>query len=35
MSPLFRKLIWFSQRRRKEAELHEELQFHLAQAGAG
>ncbi|HEY7210618.1 MAG TPA: ABC transporter permease [Bryobacteraceae bacterium] len=31
MSPLFRKLIWFSQRRRKEAELHEELQFHLAQ----
>jgi macrolide transport system ATP-binding/permease protein len=29
MNSFFRKLSWLSQRRRKEAELHEELQFHL------
>jgi len=29
MTPLFRKLFWLSQHRRKEDELHEELQFHL------
>jgi putative ABC transport system permease protein len=29
MTPLFRKLMWWFQRRRKEDELREELQFHL------
>jgi macrolide transport system ATP-binding/permease protein len=29
MNSFFRKLRWLMQRRRKEAELHEELQFHL------
>ena len=29
MNSFFRKLNWFLQRRRKEAELREELQFHL------
>jgi macrolide transport system ATP-binding/permease protein len=29
MSSLFRKFIWWAQRRRKEDELREELQFHL------
>lgn len=29
MTPFLRKLIWLMQRRRKEAELREELQFHL------
>jgi predicted permease len=29
MTPFFRKLSWLAQRRRKEAELREELQFHL------
>src|SRR5690242_4192596 len=31
MTALFRKLRWWLQRRRKEEELREELQFHLAQ----
>ena len=31
MTALFRKLQWWLQRRRKEEELHEELQFHLAE----
>ena len=31
MIPLFRKVQWWLQRRRKEDELHEELQFHLAE----
>jgi macrolide transport system ATP-binding/permease protein len=31
MTALFRKLTWWLQRRRKEAELREELQFHLAE----
>ena len=31
MISLFRKLQWWLQRRRKEAELREELQFHLAE----
>jgi predicted permease len=31
MTPLFRKLHWWLQRRRRDAELHEELQFHLAE----
>ena len=29
MTPFFRKLRWLAERRRKEAELHDELQFHL------
>jgi hypothetical protein len=29
MTSLFRKLSWLAQRRRKEDELREELQFHL------
>ncbi len=29
MIPFFRKLRWLTQRRRKEDELSEELQFHL------
>ena len=29
MTSLFRKLMWWVQRRRKEDELREELQFHL------
>ncbi len=29
MNPFFRKLIWLTQRRRKEVGLREELQFHL------
>src|SRR5438309_1820117 len=29
MNSFFRKLTWLAQRRRKEAELREELQFHL------
>ncbi|HEY7402805.1 MAG TPA: ABC transporter permease [Candidatus Angelobacter sp.] len=29
MPAFIRKLLWLTQRRRKEAELHEELQFHL------
>ena len=29
MSSLFRKFTWWAQRRRKEEELREELQFHL------
>jgi macrolide transport system ATP-binding/permease protein len=31
MTSLFRKVQWWLQRRRKEQELHEELQFHLAE----
>ena len=31
MNSFFRKLLWFTQRRRKEAELREELAFHLAE----
>jgi hypothetical protein len=31
MNSFFRKLRWFTQRRNKEAELREELQFHLAE----
>lgn len=31
MNPLFRKLRWLTQRRLKEAELREELEFHLAE----
>ena len=31
MTSLFRKFTWWLQRRRKEAELREELQFHLAE----
>lgn len=31
MTSLFRKVQWWLQRRRKEEELHEELQFHLAE----
>jgi len=31
MSSLLRKLSWLLQRRRKEAELRDELQFHLEQ----
>ncbi len=31
MTPLFRKLTWWLQRRRKEDELREELEFHLAE----
>jgi predicted permease len=31
MTSLFRKFTWWVQRRRKEAELREELQFHLAE----
>jgi macrolide transport system ATP-binding/permease protein len=31
MTPLFRKCTWWLQRRRREAELREELQFHLAE----
>ncbi|MEX2271405.1 MAG: ABC transporter permease [Vicinamibacterales bacterium] len=30
MTPLFRKLVWWMRRRRKEDELREELEFHLA-----
>jgi len=30
MTSFFRKLSWLARRRRKEAELEEELQFHLA-----
>ncbi len=30
MTSLFRNVQWWLQRRRKEEELHEELQFHLA-----
>jgi macrolide transport system ATP-binding/permease protein len=29
MNSFFRKLVWLTQRRNKEAELREELQFHL------
>ena len=29
LSPFIRKLAWLTQRRRKEAELREELEFHL------
>ena len=29
MMPLFRKWLWFLQRRRKQAEIREELEFHL------
>src|SRR5437016_2017579 len=29
MTPIFRKLLWLTRRRRKETELQEELQFHL------
>src|SRR4051794_16480408 len=29
MNPFFRKLLWLAQRRHKEADLQEELQFHL------
>ena len=29
MTSFFRKFTWWMQRRRKEDELHEELQFHL------
>ena len=31
MTSLLRKVQWWLQRRRKEAELREELQFHLAE----
>ena len=31
MTSLIRKVTWWLQRRRKEAELREELQFHLAE----
>jgi hypothetical protein len=31
MTSLFRKLTWWTRRRRKEDELREELQFHLAE----
>ena len=31
MNPFFRKLHWLARRRRKESELHDELQFHLEQ----
>ena len=31
MITLFRRLMWWLRPRRKEAELREELQFHLAQ----
>jgi predicted permease len=31
MTPLLRKITWWLQRRRKETELREELQFHLAE----
>src|SRR3954470_21936774 len=31
MTSLFRKAQWWLQRRRKEQELHEELEFHLAE----
>ncbi len=31
MTSLFRKVQWWLQRRRKETELHDELQFHLAE----
>jgi len=31
MIPFLRKVVWWRQRRRKEAELQEELQFHLAE----
>jgi predicted permease len=34
MRSLIRKLLWLTQRRRKEAELHEELQFHLEEEAA-
>ena len=29
MTPLFRKLSWLTRRADKEAELHDELRFHL------
>ena len=31
MTPMFRKLHWWFQRRRKEDDIREELQFHLAE----
>src|SRR4051794_1126170 len=31
MNPFLRKLSWFLQRRRKESDLEDELQFHLQQ----
>ena len=31
MTPFFRKVVWWLRRRRKEDELREELQFHLAE----
>jgi hypothetical protein len=34
MNPFFRKLHWLTQRPRKEAELRDELEFHLGVAGA-
>jgi predicted permease len=34
MTPLFRKVTWWLQRRRKEEELREELEFHLAEEAA-
>jgi hypothetical protein len=34
MTSLFRKFTWWLQRRRKEEELREELQFHLAEEAA-
>src|SRR5512145_2833736 len=34
MTSLFRKARWWLQRRRREQELHEELQFHLAEESA-
>ena len=34
MAPLFRKFTWWLQRRRKEDELREELQFHLTEEAA-
>src|SRR5580658_6966985 len=34
MTPFFRKLLWLTQRRRKEAELREELAFHLEEEAA-
>jgi predicted permease len=34
MKSFIQKLIWLAQRRRKEAEIHEELQFHLEEEAA-
>src|SRR5215203_3530561 len=34
MHPFFRKLMWWTRRRRREHELGEELQFHLAEEAA-